>query len=181
MIQMSKLTLRKHFLHKREGITDSEKISLSSKINKNLQLQKEFMVATNIASYRSFRKEPLLIELQDKSYFYPKIDGSNLTFHSDKNGFRTNKYNIEEPKNKNNIALNEIDIFLVPLISFNKGLYRIGFGGGYYDRTLTQFLNNKSRPKFFGISYDFQLTECKFESKFDVRLDKVITDKKVYV
>ena len=72
MIQMSKLTLRKHFLHKREGITDSEKISLSSKINKNLQLQKEFMVATNIASYRSFRKEPLLIELQDKSYFIQK-------------------------------------------------------------------------------------------------------------
>ena len=72
-------------------------------------------------------------------------------------------------------------IFLVPLISFNKDLYRIGFGGGYYDRTLAKLLNNKSRPKFFGISYDFQLTECKFESKFDVRLDKVITDKKVYV
>ena len=181
MIQMSKLTLRKHFLYKREGVTDTEKISLSSKINKNLQLQKEFMAATNIASYRSFRKEPLLIELKDKSYFYPKIDGLNLTFHSDKNGFETNKYGIEEPKKKNNIAINEIDIFLVPLISFNKDLYRIGFGGGYYDRTLTKLLNNKSRPKFFGISYDFQLTECKFESKFDVRLDKVITDKKVYV
>ena len=53
MIQMSKLTLRKHFLYKREGVTDTEKISLSSKINKNLQLQKEFMAATNIASYRS--------------------------------------------------------------------------------------------------------------------------------
>ena len=123
----------------------------------------------------------MLIELKDKSYFYPKMDGLNLTFHSDKNGFETNKYDIEEPKNKNNIAIKEIDIFLVPLISFNKDLYRIGFGGGYYDRTLAKLLNNKSRPKFFGISYDFQLTECKFESKFDVRLDKVITDKKVYV
>ena len=86
----------------------------------------------------------------------------DMTFHSDKNGFETNKYDIEEPKNKNNIAINEIDIFLVPLISFNKDLYRIGFGGGYYDRTLAKLLNNKSRPKFFGISYDFQLTECKF-------------------
>ena len=69
---MSKLTLRKHFLYKRESVTESEKISLSSKINKNLQLQKEFMAATNIASYRSFRKEPLLIELKDKSYFLSK-------------------------------------------------------------------------------------------------------------
>ena len=58
---MSKLTLRKNFLYKREGVTDTEKISLSSKINKNLQLQKEFMAATNIASYRSFRKEKKII------------------------------------------------------------------------------------------------------------------------
>ena len=178
---MSKLALRKHFLYKRESITDIEKISLSSKLDKNLQLQKEFMAATNIASFRSFRKEPLLIKLKDKSYFYPKIDGLNLTFHSDKNGFETTKYGIEEPKDKNNLAINEIDIFLVPLISFNKDLYRIGYGGGYYDRTLTKLLNNESRPKFFGISYDFQFTKCKFESKIDVRLDKVITDKKVYV
>ena len=49
------------------------------------------------------------------------------------------------------------------------------------DRTLTKLLNNKSRSKFFGKSYDFQFTECKFESKIDVILDKVITDKKVYV
>ena len=58
MIQMSKLTLRKHFLYKRESVTESEKISLSSKINKNLQLQKEFMAATNIASYRYSEKSP---------------------------------------------------------------------------------------------------------------------------
>ena len=178
---MSKLKIRKHFIEQRDELSAEERILLTSKINRNLELQKEFIAATNIASYKSFRKEPLLIELKDKSYFYPKIDGLNLTFHSDKNGFVTNKYDIEEPKNKNNIAINEIDIFLVPLISFNKDLYRIGFGGGYYDRTLAKLLNNKSRPKFFGISYDFQLTECKFESKFDVRLDKVITDKKVYV
>ena len=178
---MSKLTLRKHFLYKREGVTDTEKISLSSKINKNLQLQKEFIAATNIASFKSFRKEPLLIELKDKSYFYPKMDGLNLTFHSDKNGFETNKYDIEEPKNKNNIAINEIDIFLVPLISFNKNLHRVGYGSGYYDKTLSQLLGVANKPKFWGICYDFQLSETNFETKFDVRLDKVITDKKVYV
>lgn len=181
MIQMSKLILRKHFLHKRESISDKEKISLSSKIDKNLLLQKEFMAAINIASFTSFRKEPMLVKLKEKSYFYPKMNELNLTFHSDKIGFETNRYGIKEPKDKNNIAISEIDIFLVPLISFNKDLYRIGFGGGYYDRTLTKLLNNKSRPKFYGISYDFQLTEFKFESEFDVRLDKVITDKKVYV
>ena len=181
MIQMSKVELRKYFLHKREDISDSEKVSLSSKINNNLCLQTEFIAAENIASFISFRNEPVLAKLINKSYFFPKINGLDLTFHSDKKGFGANKFGIEEPNEKISKPLNKIDIFLVPLISFNRNLFRVGFGGGYYDKALTKLLKNKKRPKFFGISYDFQLTESKFESKFDVRLDKVITDKKVYV
>ena len=181
MIQMSKVELRKHFLHKREELSDSEKVSLSSKINDNLYLQAEFIAAKNIASFISFRKEPVLDKLVNKSYFFPKINELDLTFHTDKEGFEANKFGIEEPNEKTSTPLNKIDIFLVPLISFNKNLFRVGFGGGYYDRAFTKLLKNEKRPKFFGIGYDFQLTESKFESKFDVRLDKVITDKKVYV
>ena len=55
MIQMSKLTLRKHFLYKREGVTDIEKISLSSKINKNLQLFNK-IVQSNPIMKKSFLK-----------------------------------------------------------------------------------------------------------------------------
>ena len=77
--------------------------------------------------------------------------------------------------------LNEIDIFLVPLISFNKNLHRVGFGHGFYDKTLSQLLGIANKPKFWGICYDFQLSETNFETEFDVRLDKVISDKKVYV
>ena len=37
----------------------------------------------------------------------------------------------------------QIDILLVPLLGFNKKLYRIGYGAGYYDRTIQLFKNNK--------------------------------------
>ena len=72
-------------------------------------------------------------------------------------------------------------LILNNLISFNKNLHRVGFGHGFYDRTLSQLLGIADKPKFWGICYDFQLSVTNFETEFDVRLDKVISDKKVYV
>ena len=178
---MSKLKIRKYFLKKRDEISVKEWILLSSRINRNLLQQEEFIIAKNIASFKTFRNEPQLTEAKKKFYFYPKIVNSELSFHSDKKGFKPNRHGIEEPIEKQSILLHKIDIFLVPLISFNKNLHRIGFGGGYYDRTLKHLLQNDNKPKFWGIGYDFQLSESNFESNFDVRLDKVISDKKVYV
>ena len=168
-------------MKKRDEISVKERIFLSSRINRNLLQQEEFIIAKNIASFKTFRNEPQLTEAKKKFYFYPKIVNSELSFHSDKKGFKPNRYGIEEPTEKQSILLHKIDIFLVPLISFNKNLHRIGFGGGYYDRTLKHLLQNDNKPKFWGIGYDFQLSESNFESNFDVRLDKVISDKKVYV
>ena len=178
---MSKLKIRKYFLKKRDEISVKERILLSLRINRNLLQQEEFIIAKNIASFKTFRNEPQLTEAKEKFYFYPKIVNSELSFHSDKKGFKPNRHGIEEPIEKQSILLHKIDIFLVPLISFNKNLHRIGFGGGYYDRTLKHLLQNDNKPKFWGIGYDFQLSESNFESNFDVRLDKVISDKKVYV
>tara|TARA_B100000989_G_scaffold45200_1_gene28900 strand:+ start:163 stop:708 length:546 start_codon:yes stop_codon:yes gene_type:complete len=178
---MSKLKIRRYFLKKRDEISVKERILLSSRINRNLLQQEEFIIAKNIASFKTFRNEPQLTQAKNKFYFYPKIVNSELSFHSDKKGFKPNRHGIEEPIEKQSILLQKIDIFLVPLISFNENLHRIGFGGGYYDRTLKHLLQNGNKPKFWGIGYDFQLSESNFESKFDVRLDKVISDKKVYV
>ncbi len=168
-------------MKKRDEISVKERILLSSRINRNLLQQEEFIIAKNIASFKTFRNEPQLTQAKNKFYFYPKIVNSELSFHSDKKGFKPNRHGIEEPIEKQSILLQKIDIFLVPLISFNKNLHRIGFGGGYYDRTLKHLLQNGNKPKFWGIGYDFQLSESNFESEFDVRLDKVISDKKVYV
>ena len=168
-------------MKKRDEISVKERILLSSRINRNLLQQEEFIIAKNIASFKTFRNEPQLTQAKNKFYFYPKIVNSELSFHSDKKGFKPNRHGIEEPIEKQSILLQKIDIFLVPLISFNENLHRIGFGGGYYDRTLKHLLQNGNKPKFWGIGYDFQLSESNFESEFDVRLDKVISDKKVYV
>ena len=91
-----------------------------------------------------------------------------------------NKYGIEEPSNSNKIDLAELDIILVPFLAFNKNLYRVGFGGGFYDKTLCKLNNLTKRPKIWGIGFSFQLTKENFQENLDVRLDKIITEQHIY-
>ncbi len=64
------------------------------------------------------------------------------------------------------------DTVIVPLIAFNQKGYRIGYGGGYYDR----YLKDKSVLKI-GIAYSWMLEEFEPEA-FDVPLDIIVTENK---
>ena len=69
------------------------------------------------------------------------------------------------------------NILIVPLIAFDKCLNRLGFGGGYYDSTIS-----KLRPtcKVIGVAYDIQLCDVIPIESHDEILDIVITEKKIY-
>ena len=53
---------------------------------------------------------------------------------------KVNKYGIPEPESKNIVYP---DILLVPLVAFDKNLNRLGYGGGYYDRTIEKLSKKK--------------------------------------
>ena len=91
------------------------------------------------------------------------------------------RFGIEEPVNSNEFPINKIQLILIPLVVFNSDLYRIGYGGGYYDKTLNEFSRNNIGPELWGVGYDFQMVNTNFQKVFDIRLNKVITDKRVYV
>ena len=80
------------------------------------------------------------------------------------------KYNIRIPDNKIIIYPN---FLLVPLLAFNDQKYRLGYGGGFYDRTISA-LNNKD---FFslGIAFDEQETNILFSEKHDKKLNAILT------
>jgi 5-formyltetrahydrofolate cyclo-ligase len=63
------------------------------------------------------------------------------------------------------------DALLVPCVGFNGDLFRIGYGAGYYDRTLANAPNVRS----LGIAYDAALTEFT-PAAHDVPLDIVFTE-----
>lgn len=60
---------------------------------------------------------------------------------------------------------------LVPCLGFNAGRYRLGYGGGFYDRTLA----DAPRPLTLGIAYASQQAEFEADSH-DVPLDIVLTE-----
>tara|TARA_A100001011_G_scaffold373761_1_gene433564 strand:- start:848 stop:1393 length:546 start_codon:yes stop_codon:yes gene_type:complete len=82
------------------------------------------------------------------------------------------KFKINEP---NNNLFDEPSRILVPLLAFDKNNYRLGYGGGFYDRTIAH-LEKKKKITTIGIGfYDQRIDELP-RMKFDKKLDLIITE-----
>jgi len=88
---------------------------------------------------------------------------------------KLNKYGIPEPEQNKKVFP---DIILVPLVAFDSRLYRIGYGGGYYDRYIAKFLNKKNLFKI-GIAHSCQKINRVPINNYDKKLDMIITEKYV--
>jgi len=66
------------------------------------------------------------------------------------------------------------DVVLVPLLAFDSQGYRLGYGGGFYDRTL-QGLRAKKPVTAVGIGYDELRIDVVPHLDYDQRLDWVLT------
>lgn len=64
-------------------------------------------------------------------------------------------------------------VLLVPLVGFDKHNYRLGYGGGYYDRTLAGF--NK-RPLAIGIGIELSRLETIYPQQHDIPMDRIVTE-----
>lgn len=72
----------------------------------------------------------------------------------------------------------EPDILLVPFAAFDREGHRIGYGAGYYDRTLERLRSSKPIIAI-GVGFAVQEIERVPSSEHDARLDLVLTDKEV--
>lgn len=91
--------------------------------------------------------------------------------------FKTNKYGIEEPVEGIDMFPSEIDLVIVPLLSFDKKGNRVGYGKGYYDRFLKRCRKDCLK---IGFSYFDPIDQVDDLNKFDVKLDYGITPDAIY-
>ncbi len=72
------------------------------------------------------------------------------------------------------------DVMLVPMLAFDEQGHRLGYGGGYYDRTL-EIYRQKGHPfTAIGVAYEDQKRDRLPTSDHDQPLDIIVTEKKVY-
>ena len=84
-----------------------------------------------------------------------------------------NNFGIPEPQKNEKVIP---DILLIPLVSFDKNLFRIGYGGGFYDRYIEKISKIKQVLKI-GIAHSCQKVNKIPFDKYDKKLDVIITEK----
>ena len=120
----------------------------------------------------------LLNELEKKkiTISLPVISKNfNMNFYvwSFNNILNINKYGIPEPE-KNKLVYP--DILIVPMVAFDKRLYRLGYGGGFYDRYIEKLLKKK-KSLLIGLAHSCQKIPRVPNNEYDRKLDLIITEK----
>ena len=117
-----------------------------------------------------------------KKLAFPTIERNSetLSFKTTNSfkSFKLGKFNIPEPKVDNEEIIPQL--FFVPCLGFDVKGYRIGYGGGFYDKTFEKLKKLNLLFNTVGFAYDDQkLNELPIE-KFDYKLDFVLTEKQLY-
>jgi 5-formyltetrahydrofolate cyclo-ligase len=96
-----------------------------------------------------------------------------------------NQFSIPEPS----IRLRQptkpwaLDLVIMPLVAFDADCNRLGMGGGYYDRTFA-YLNKRRfwrKPILIGVAHECQRVANLESEVWDIPLDAVVTEEKIYV
>ena len=68
------------------------------------------------------------------------------------------------------------DVLLVPLLAFDRAGYRMGWGGGFYDRTLAQLRGNSGTVTAIGVAYAGQEFDAVVRDHYDQPMDWIVTE-----
>lgn len=87
---------------------------------------------------------------------------------------KTGAYNIPVPQGTQHI---DPDVLIVPMVGFDQKGYRLGYGSGYYDRTLAAYT---VPPLTIGVAFEMQRLENVHPQHHDIALQYVITEAGVF-
>ena len=83
-------------------------------------------------------------------------------------------WDIPIPKER---AVMTPDVLLVPLVGFDPCGFRLGYGGGYFDRTLAAA---RRRPYAIGLGYEDSLLPTIYPQGHDIPMDLIVTDRCIH-
>ena len=188
-------TLRNKIRRQRRRVSATERRRCAARLAQHLSKDPLLMNSRHIAAYLSADGEidtwPLLESLWSlgKCIYLPVL----VTFPKRRLWFSSyapeqalvrNRFGILEPERTHyrRIRASALDLVLTPLVAFDAAGYRLGMGGGYYDRSFA-FLNRRQhwrKPRMLGLAYEFQRQPLISPEPWDVPLDAIVTEQRVY-
>jgi 5-formyltetrahydrofolate cyclo-ligase len=176
----SKQLLRRQFLHQRRSIAiDLWQIQSELLCNRLIDCP-QFIAAQTILAYQSCRQEPSLDYLfthTAKQWGLPRCVEGELMWHrwQTSAGLVAGRYGIREPDPQAPLLIpGDVDLMLVPAVAIDRDGYRLGYGGGYYDRLRADPLWRKIPT--IGIVFDFAYVDRLPIDPWDLPLDAVCTE-----
>ncbi|CEI71629.1 MULTISPECIES: 5-formyltetrahydrofolate cyclo-ligase [Romboutsia] len=145
--------------------------------------------AKNIMLYLDFNNEVKTDELIVKLLSLGKTVSSPITIKEEKklipsqiidlkDGVKIGAYGIREPKPECSpeVEVKDIDVVIVPAVAYDKDCYRLGYGGGFYDRFIERLREDAITV---GIAFDLQIFDSVPKEDHDAQLDYIITESQI--
>jgi 5-formyltetrahydrofolate cyclo-ligase len=87
-------------------------------------------------------------------------------------------HGIPEPKRefRRPVALEQADVILIPGVAWDRRGFRIGYGAGYYDRSINAL---RTHVTSVGLAYEFQFVSSVPRSRYDRRVDRIVTERRI--
>lgn len=184
-----KKEIRESLLQIRKKQPRKERIKKSLTIWRKLKTQPEFLKAETVMFYLSLPDEVDTQEMVKESIKIgkrvvvpvSKAKKRKLILSVLKNydrELRIGTFNIPEPKKRyiRKVALDIIDLVLIPGVAFDRKCGRLGFGKGFYDYFLKSLSKNVLTV---ALAFDFQVLARLPLEKHDVFVDKIITERRI--
>lgn len=116
-------------------------------------------------------------DLGKKVAFPCSLAGGKLVFRvvADLSELGATVHNIPEPTIASPEVIDfENSVCIVPALAFDSDGYRIGYGGGYYDRFLSSYMGTA-----IGVSYDGMIVDALPRDEFDLPVSIIITERRI--
>jgi 5-formyltetrahydrofolate cyclo-ligase len=189
-----KRALRRLMAERRDGLPVEEQARLSAAAAARLVAVPEIAarlapgrtVSGYVAAQGEIDPGPALAEcrMRGAEVVLPRVvdEEPRLRFHraeGDAAGLAVGRFGLlEPPASAREVALEAIDVVIVPGLAFDSAGRRLGRGGGYYDEAAAR-LRAAGRGLLVGLGYDFQLVDRCPAGEGDVAVDCVVTDQRV--